>query len=509
MPWSEQAAKSDQASKIRWELVPYMVGRALDIGCAGYKVFPHFISWDGGSPYQRMPPDIIADTYDKLDILASQSFDCVFSSFTLQRTENWKKAITEWWRLVKPGGHLCLYLPDKSAMPKWEKTPDYKHALTQDDLMVFMFDLGRCDLVENQTRHEGDEFAFFQVYKKLKNRMHFYQSWKNPKPEKTCGIVRYGAFGDMIQISSILPWLKEQGYHITIYHGGNNVIAHDPHVDRFISQPKDIIPPQFLDEFWENEKKKYDKWINLSGSIEETLLIPPRRAAHEWPKEIKAKYLDRNYLEWTHELAGVPPPYHTRFYSTLEEKSWARLTSDRFGRKNILWSLAGSSVHKVWPWMDTILHRIIQTMPDVHVVLVGDEFCRLLETGWDDHPKVHCRSGKWSIRESMSFAEASDLVIGTETGLLNAAGMMDVPKIVTLSHSSPEMLTKHWKNTIVLEPHNVFCYPCRMMHNGDDGFKHCWEHKETGTAMCQADISADRMWEAITSVLGASERKVA
>jgi len=84
-----------------------------------------------------------------------------------------------------------------------------------------------------------------------------------------------------------------------------------------------------------------------------------------------------------------------------------------------------------------------------------------------------------------------------------------VPKIVTMSHSSPEMLTKHWKNTISLEPQNVFCYPCRMMHNESDGFKHCWEHKETGAAMCQATITADMMWEAIQKALDRPERVAA
>ena len=74
-------------------------------------------------------------------------------------------------------------------------------------------------------------------------------SWKNPRPEKTVAVVRYGAIGDNIQASSILPWLKEQGYHVTFYcqsGQGHEAIKHDPHIDRFIIQDKDAVPPQFL-----------------------------------------------------------------------------------------------------------------------------------------------------------------------------------------------------------------------------------------------------------------------
>lgn len=336
-------------------------------------------------------------------------------------------------------------------------------------------------------------------------------SWKNPKPAKTCAIVRFGAQGDCIQVSSILPWLKEQGYHITWYlqaGHGYDTVRHDPHVDRFIVQGNNDVPIQVLPEFLDYEAKKYTKFVNLCESVEGTLLPGPANIAHIWPNHLRAKYLDRNYLEWTHELAGVPPPYRPKFYATLEEKAWARKKASQWGKKNILWSLAGSAVHKTWPHLDQIIALLMLEMPDVHVVLVGDDLCKLLEQGWEKEPRVHCKSGEWSIRESMAFAEVADLIIGSETGLLNAAGMLDVPKIVTLSHSSEEMLTKHWTNVIALrQPEGVGCpkQPCRMMHYN---WTHCMKH-ESGTARCQWEITPDSMWYAIASVLKRETRKVA
>jgi ADP-heptose:LPS heptosyltransferase len=226
--------------------------------------------------------------------------------------------------------------------------------------------------------------------------------------------------------------------------------------------------------------------------------------------------MERNYLEWIHLLADVKEPYRPKFYSTKEEQEWAR--AQRYEGKNILWSLAGSSGHKVWPHLDDILLRILPAYPDAHVFLVGDDSCKILEAGWcrfdkerDDflevNSRIHLRSGKWTIRQSMAFAEVADLIIGTETGLLNAAGSMDTSKIITLSHSSPVMLTKHWRNVIPLQqPKGIGCpkSPCRQLHGADgtDPWMDCPKHEETGTALCQFHIGPEMMWESIQKVLG-------
>jgi ADP-heptose:LPS heptosyltransferase len=340
-------------------------------------------------------------------------------------------------------------------------------------------------------------------------------SHKLPRPEKTCAVIRYGAMGDALQSASVFPQLKELGYHITMYTvpNGYEVLKHDPHVDRFIIQDKDNVPPQFLLEFFDETKKKYDKWVNLCESVECTLLAAPGRVQWEWPNHLRQKYLNRNYLEWIHEIAEIPPPYQPKFFSTPEEKAWARDKARSYGRRNILWSLSGSSGHKVWPHLDTVLAGVMLQYPDIHVVLVGDELCQVLEVGWEKERRIHKQSGKWSIRESMAFAEVSDIVIGTETGLLNAAGSMDAWKIVTLSHSSPEALTKHWKNVIALEqPPGVGCnkHPCFQLHGaeGRDPWLDCPQDKETGTALCQYHIGPEKMFSAIEMALG-QERMVA
>jgi len=79
----------------------------------------------------------------------------------------------------------------------------------------------------------------------------------------------------------------------------------------------------------------------------------------------------------------------------------------------IMWVLAGSSVHKTWPHLDEVLAKLMLNDKKVKVVLIGDDFCRLLEAGWEDEERVICRSGEWNIRETMAFAYECDMVMGS------------------------------------------------------------------------------------------------
>ena len=531
MSWSLENSKNDESSKVRWELVPYMRGKCLDIGSGAYKVFPHFVGIDNGHHWGHFD-NMRVDCASNLSQLGSAAWDLAYSSHLLEHFEFSRvpDVLKEWMRVTKIGGHLILYLPDEGQYPKCGTeyaNKDHKWDCSFDKVVAAMEKL-ECgwDLVDYQVRSEADEYSLLFVFRKEPGRQHKY-SFRNEKPAKTAAVVRFGAQGDMIQASSVWPALKEQGFHVTVYcqsGAGYEVVKHDPHVDRFIVCDKDMIPPQFLREWLEYTAKKYTRFINLSESVEVSLLAAPGRTAWYWPNEARAVHMNRNYLEWTHTLAGVPGPYRPAFYSTVEERAWARKQKERMGKRVILWSLAGSSNHKVWPHLDEVVLRIGAFYPDVHIVLVGDETCKLLEAGfcrWDEEKqdfvetmsRVHLRSGKWTIRESMAFAEVADLIIGTETGLLNAAGFMDTAKIITLSHSSPEMLTRHWKNTITLEqPEGVGCekkWPsrggaCRQLHGADstNPWLDCPMHEDSGVAECQWHISAEMMMDAVTKVLG-------
>lgn len=331
--------------------------------------------------------------------------------------------------------------------------------------------------------------------------MHHLYSHKNPKPAKTAAVLRWGAYGDALQAASILPWLKEQGYHITFYTvpHSHDILKHDPHIDRFVVQDVDQIENHRLGDFCAYTAKKYDKFINLSESVERTLLAMPGNVNHTWSHEMRHKHLNKNYIEFVHDIAGVPMPCRTKFYATQEEKSWARSEYERIGGKVILWVLSGSGIHKVWPHVDNAMDAVFRAHRDARIVLVGDKDCQALEAGWENTPQVHRRSGKWSMRQTMAFAQICDLVVGPETGVLNAVSMEPVEKIVILSHSSVENLTRDWVNCVSLTPQNTSCYPCHKLHAVQDGFKYCRQHEKSGIAACQMDIPARDMVSAINA----------
>lgn len=496
MTWRKNDPQGNEAAKVKWDLIPYTTGRGLDLGCGQFKTFEHFTGVDNGHHWGNKGVDVMVETCEKLDIFADSSFDFVFSSHLLEHIVNTEATLKEWMRVIKNDGYLILYLPHKDFYPNVGQdgaNPDHKHDFVPDDIIRFMKKCGSWDLIENEERNEGYEYSFFQVYQKGgKGRRYSYQA---PKPEKTCAVVRYGAFGDALQTSSIFAGLKKQGYHVTFYtvNQGYQVVKNDQNVDKFVVQFNDQIPNHDLGKFWNHLKTKYTKVVNLSESVEKTLLAMPGTMAHEWPQSMRRKHLDKNYLEFMHDIAEVPYEPLQRFYATNDEIAWALAEKKKLGGKVILYSLSGSAVHKTWPWLDQFIARLMLHDKALKIILVGDSTCQLLEAGWEKEPRVIRKSGVWTIRESIAFAQVADMVIGSETGVLNAVGFDTVPKIVTMSHSSVENLTRDWINCTSLVPNNTPCYPCHQLHYS---FEFCTRDEATGVSACQADITIDQMWQA-------------
>ena len=519
MVWRIDDQQGNETGKVRWELPRYTRGMGLDVGCGRAKGFPHFIGVDQNLQMQKtiLDPDIMVMDGTKLPMFASGSMDFVFSSHMLEHVVDPKAALAEWWRVIKTGGHLCLYLPHKDFYPNVGKpgaNPDHKHDFLPADIEAILAKIGSWDLLRNEERNQSDEYSFFQVYKKLPSGQGHKHSFKLPRPAKTCAIVRYGGLGDALQMSSVLPGLKAQGYHITLYATERawEVVKEDPNLDAVYLQDTDQVPNSHLGDFWEHEKKKYDKWINLSESVEATWLATKDKGPfHAWPTSVRKKYLSKtNYVEFQHDVAEVvyDGPLQ-KFYPTLEEKNWAFEQKRKMGGDPlILWVTNGTSQHKVWPHMDPIIARLLLTWPDIKIVMTGDQKAYLMYQPWEKEKRIVWAGGAvWGIRQSLAFAEQCDLVIGPETGVMSSVAMSKMPKIVFLSHSSHENLTRDWKNTFSLFSTKTKCYPCNQLHYD---WKYCWRNEDkdekaywSGTAQCQVDIPPEACWFALMKALEA------
>src|ERR1700689_4982659 len=112
MTWCPDLWGGCEAAKIAPLVVPYLQGRALDIGSGPGKVWPSLIGIDIAQDGGRPVTDLCMDGTD-LAMFGDASFDAVFSSFFLQQVEPNKipRVLGEWSRVLKVSGFLTLYLP--------------------------------------------------------------------------------------------------------------------------------------------------------------------------------------------------------------------------------------------------------------------------------------------------------------------------------------------------------------------------------------------------------------
>jgi hypothetical protein len=135
----------------------------------------------------------------------------------------------------------------------------------------------------------------------------------------------------------------------------------------------------------------------------------------------------------------------------------------------------------------------------VYTVLLG----RLLDDTLEPiEPWAHVVGMEWPIRGALAFALEADAVIGTESMVVNAVAMEPMLKVVTMSHSSAENLTKHWQNTVAIEPAGVACHPCHRVH--PDSLLFCAKDTGTKAAACQASATAPMIAEIVVKHLRAT-----
>jgi ADP-heptose:LPS heptosyltransferase len=507
MTWDIETSCGYEAQKVKYLTVPYTRGRGLDIGCGPQRVWPHalgidrWISKDGAG---------LADDIERLSMIADQSVDWVFSSHALEDfpAERTASILKEWCRVVKPGGYLILYLPHEDHYPKVGEhgcNPAHQRNLKPLDVEQAM--PKGWVLMEEEVRTGGAEYSFFQVFKQGPGAA----CWKSKSGKPTALVIRYGGFGDMLQASSVFPALVAKGYevHVNTTPTGFAVVEHDPNVSGWLIQDKDQVPNDELSEYWAALPERYDVVINLSESVEETLLCRPGSKNHAWPHARRHFLLDRNYMEYTHAIAGVPEakPYPRFFPTGKEARTAAKRRKGMGPGPVILWALSGSSLHKTYLHQDTVIATVLRDYPTAKIVLIGDEACQLLEAGWENEPRVICKSAKWGIRETLAFAEEADVVVGPETGVLNSVSMSPgVAKVILLSHSSEENLTKYWKNTFALTPKGLSCYPCHQMHYGKD---YCQLDEETIYPKCTVVIPPNEVYLAIQAGLVSTKQRAA
>jgi len=285
--------------------------------------------------------------------------------------------------------------------------------------------------------------------------------------KKSALVIRYGALGDMIQTTCLFPYLTASGYEITLNcdERGMQIVENNPHITYIMPHKTHSIPLEGLEEYWKRISMPYDYCAILSGRVVEGQLLfvskhPMWFAGDKHRRRLAGRW---NYMDRTVEVGGFTPvpPVRGELYFTKSEREWAkRLIKRHYRRKYVMvWAWSGSAVHKVYAHYWTVMEYLLNKWNDLVIITTGDEWCEPLEI---NHPQILHTSGRWQFRQAMSILPYVDLVVGPETGLLNAAGCFQVPKICMLSHSNKYNLTKHWANDYSFQI-PCECSPCHRL----------------------------------------------
>jgi len=529
MVWSPELSRSLEVRKCRHRVVSFLTGHGLDLGCGTEKICETAIGIDiVKTPAVDICLDLSAS--DALSIFSDCSMDYVFSSHCLEDFVATAGTIKEWWRLVKPSGYLILYGPDPNFYPRIGTAGanvEHEHDLYWQQVWNIIKNFGNAKLIHASRHNESNEYSWLLIVQKRFDFLDrpFIFNWsindflrrngddklafplkRDPEINKSCLFVRYGAYGDVLWSTPALRLLKREGWYIvyncTEYSA--QVLRQNPHIDQFLVQGKGVIPDDDVKDYLSEIGKSFDKTIHLSGSVEGSLLKIEGTPEFNWPHGKRHRECNVNYMDRTMELAGFPKAKSMLpelYFTDLEEelaKIFMSYYKDKF---TILWSLSGSSIHKTYPWSAYAASYMLEKHDDVIIFTVGDELCKKIE--WP-HPRTVNKSGVWNIRDSMIMTKYVNLVIGPETGILNAASCFETPKIILLSHSSVENLTKYWHNCTNLTPHSCSCYPCHRLIYSNPCPKEIMKlpDPETGMLMdmkvvrCVHNISPERVYDA-------------
>lgn len=514
MTWYPDAPQGDEAAKCRFDVLPYLAQGGIDIGCGTRKVWPHLLGIDNGLDQQlfgiAVKPDIVVGDAARLKLFADEAFPGVFSSHLLEHIADPAAALGEWWRVLKVHGHLCLYLPHRDLYPNIGQpgaNPDHKHDFVPEDILALMRAVAPdWRLLVNEVRDAGLEYSFLQVFQKLPEGAGQHEAIAT-RPEKSVGIVRVGGHGDALWASSPAALFKERGYHVSLYtaHTGAEILKHDPNIDRLVSLPNGVLDDDDLLAYWAHEAPKYTQWVNLIGSVETRLLAHANEPAFWLPHALRHKLMNANYLEMVHDYAGLPYDFRQKFHPNEFEAAWAKDQRARLDGPVVMINPAGSGMAKSWPHTMALARTLAGH--GVHSVIAGDLSFPAFADLQDEEPYIHVAGKEWPVRFALAYALECDAVVGTESLIVNAVAMEPTLKVVTLSHSSAQNLTKHWVNTAAVEPTAVSCHPCHRIH--PQHMAYCAVDTVTGCSACQAAAGPDLVAGLVLDWLRQNQREAA
>lgn len=445
---------------VRHRSVGYLTDRGLSFG-VGMDLFPKVATAPGKFSLNMdlLPNPNVSVCDGRVDVFQDDAFDHVVVGPALGQVLSPESMLRQIVAKLKLRGHLVLVLPEKNELPS------VRFQFKPEDAIKLLETCGAWK-IKADIHRDGWRLV---IAKKIPGKRGEL-TWPKAKAPKRACIVRYGALGDMVMITPLIRQLAEDGYEVTmnITPYAAPIIENNPYVSNIIYQEREAIPNGDLGNYWKEWEGEYDRYINLSESIEGRLLKVENRADFYTEQSWREKTCGSvNYYDWTMKLGGYPKLKGLRgelFFSPKEIRD-AKQARREFGDTFVVgWSINGSSHHKLYPLLPAVCNEFLKRHPNALIVLLGGEEAKRYEF---DHPQVMKTAGQWPLRQTLAFvAMVADAIVGPESMISNVAACYDIPKITFLSHSTHENLCKYWTNDFCLTPNTDIapCYPCHQLH---------------------------------------------
>lgn len=332
-------------------------------------------------------------------------------------------------------------------------------------------------------------------------------------------IARFGGIGDNLICASVLPALRKKYGNVEVITQKPQHVVFDnnPHIDKLSFYSPGDIPGTDSDtwqRWFELRAKEYAFFANLSHSCETLRALTKGQTQFYWSDKFRRKMCGQSYVETVADVCDVDyKDLEVRFYPTEQEHTQAEKSKQPYGKKTIAWVLSGTRLDKIYSYAPMAVARLIREVGPV--ILLGAPSEREIAMAQTIEEHVRQQNGSiaglgiamspsftdevWPIRRILTMAHHCDIVIGPDTGPMWAVSWEDMPKIMLLSHASPENITKYWRNTITLhaDQSKVPCWPC---HRLIDLPHHCTPNREEKGAACISDISVERLVETVKTL---------
>jgi ADP-heptose:LPS heptosyltransferase len=300
-------------------------------------------------------------------------------------------------------------------------------------------------------------------------------------------LVRDAAVGDGIMITPAIHDLAEAGHEVHVAckkNVGDAVYPFNPWITKLhrLESCADTetctgmtVRKQKIKEI--GDKIHADTTVDLAFTCEGKYLFhsdhPNYQASPEFRRALCAH---ANYYEHINcRVLGCKRTRPELYAGFQEDNHWARLRAANLGTKFIQIQLTGSSINKCYPYWPVVIMELQKLEPRAIIATTGDpQLGALLELACLEHgcdPRriwATCRDKRFTLRDSIIMTKYVNVVVGPETGVMNAAACFDTPKVVLLSHSNADNLCKGWDNWFPIQALTP-CSPCwRIVSPGDD-----------------------------------------